>query len=173
MNFVPLAMQLQPVNEPSLPPVEKFIPESVMRPSASFASGDIRGIHQPSLSSLELSSMLATWVDNKKCTEYEHELLRSSGLNFQVAALKRRLSGDDERSSERERPNPSNGSNWRCPRYIALSSEQVEDLLEPASDVSSKRRASKRSLDDPVDTCCKSPRYHKIYNMLSGLYSVM
>ncbi len=129
-----------------------------MRRSTSFVCGDIRGKHQPSLSSLELSSMLATWVDSKKCKEYEHELLNSSGLDFQAAALKRRLSDGDQRSCERERPNSSasKGSDWRC--HASVSSEHVEDFLEPASH---NIRASKRALadSDHVDPCCKLPRY--------------
>jgi hypothetical protein len=165
-NKVPcsISMQALPEQEPSLLPVEKNISENIMRPSASFASlGDIRGKHQPSLSSLELSSMLASWVDSKKCTEYDHEVLCSSGINFQAVALKQRLSEDDQRSNERDQQerstsSASKGSYLRCPRYTAVSSEHVEDLLEPASDVSQNRRASKRSLD-PVDTFCKLPRY--------------
>ena len=147
-----------PVNESSLISAEKCIHESVMRPSASFVCGDIRGQHQPSLSSLELSSMLATWVDSKKCKEYEHELLYSSGLDFQAAALKRRLSDDGQQSCERERPNfsASKGLDWRC--HASVSSEHVEDFLEPASH---NIKASKRGLADadPFDTCCKLPRY--------------
>jgi hypothetical protein len=146
--------------EESSLPVEKCTPESAIRPSASFVSSDIRGKYRPSLSSLELSSMLATWVDNKKCTEYEHELKRSSGLNFQAVALKRRSSDDDQRSIERERINcsASKGSDGFSPRYTTVLSEHVEDFLEPASDVSHKTRASKRCLADTTDLGCKFPR---------------
>jgi hypothetical protein len=135
----------------------KCVPELfVMRASASFACGDIRGKHQPSLSSLEFSSMLATWVDNRKCTEYEHELIHSSGLNFKAVALKQRSSEDDPRASESER---SGALNRFRSRKISVSSEHLEELLAPASDSSHDNWSRKRNLTDAAETSSKFPRY--------------
>jgi hypothetical protein len=85
----------------------------------------------------------------------------SSVQNFQAVVLKQRLSGDDGRSSERERSNTSGsrGSDWCYPRCFSVSSEHVEDYLEPASDALQQNRASQRGLADPVDTCSKFPRH--------------
>ena len=123
-----------------------------MRSSASFVAGDLRGKHLPSMSSLELSSMLAAWVDPKKCPEYEHELMISCGRDFDDVALKIQGTEDDcpwsgklAASELSKRPfRASTGGNNLC------HGENVEKYLEPSS--SELRKRKQYDLDDAACT---------------------
>ena len=55
--------------------------------SHSYGAADLS-----SFSSVDLSSMIASWVDRNSCSEYETELKVSAGTNFKAKAMKRRAS---------------------------------------------------------------------------------
>ena len=104
--------------------------------SASFAAHEARDL--PSMSSVELTSMLAAWVDSKKCSEYERELSHSQGREFDAVALKKQDSEDDVKGNVRKRSSWVEHPDLSSPTHIvsdyggSLSScESIEKFLEP------------------------------------------
>lgn len=123
--------------------------------SVSFVAGDIRARHLPSMSSLELSSMLAAWVDPEKNHEYDNELTLASGKEFDPAALMNRSSGEDSKKCQYS-------SMYDPARLLSRAKAETDELIhtkvvasqsEPEKNQGRKRKEFDGIFDLKGDIC--------------------